>query len=732
MLRRAPGRARSGPPRASIAWLLAVLAAIVPAVAWAQTAPSLAGRVSDSRDGSAVAGATVIIEETGVTAVTGEDGRYAFRTIARGTWHLRVTAARFVPGRVEIIVGDSAAVADVPLEPELHYAEVVAVSPNPRDAFDSYQPASVLSGQELTLELEGSLGELMKTQPGVASRSFGPGPSRPVIRGLDGDRVLVLENGQRTDDLSSQSGDHGVTINPLAAERIEVVRGPATLLYGANAIGGVVNVVTDIIPTARVERTAGEAQASFGTGAGEAGGAADVSTGNGRYALHAGGSVRRSGDVSTPAGDIENTQSRSGFGHVGSAFTTDRGFVGASYQYDDTKYGIPFVEGGDIQLTPRRHVFAVRGQSRGLDTFVNGVRASFNVRRYRHEELEGQAVGTEFRNNTVDVELLATTRPIAGRLTGTYGVSGYGRAFGATGEEALSPPVDQRNLAVYTYQEAVWPHVTLQFGGRLDWSAFSPEQNLPARDFTNLSGSIGALFRPTDQTTVVVSLARAVRNPALEELYFFGPHVGNFAFEIGNAGLDSEKGLGMDVSFRWRLARISGEVSWFRNAIDQFVFRNPTGEVEDDLPVVEFLGADSVLQGLEAHADVEVTPSFQVELGVDAVRGSLEATGEPLPRMPPLRVTAGARYRWNALQVGGQLVGAADQDRVFGLETPTAGYVVLKLFGVYSLQRGRLIHTFTARLDNATNETYANHLSFIKDLAPEMGRSVKAVYGLRF
>ena len=131
MLRRAPGRARSGPPRTSIAWLLAVLAAIVPAVAWAQTAPSLAGRVSDSRDGSAVVGATVIIEETGGTAVTGEDGRYTFRTIARGTWHLRVTAARFVPGRVEIIVGDSAAVADVPLEPELHYAEVVVGQSEP-------------------------------------------------------------------------------------------------------------------------------------------------------------------------------------------------------------------------------------------------------------------------------------------------------------------------------------------------------------------------------------------------------------------------------------------------------------------------------------------------------------------------------------------------------------------------------------------------------------------------
>jgi iron complex outermembrane recepter protein len=311
-------------------------------------------------------------------------------------------------------------------------------------------------------------------------------------------------------------------------------------------------------------------------------------------------------------------------------------------------------------------------------------------------------------------------------------VSAYSRNFEAIGEEALSPPVDQHTLSAFTYQEATWSRFTLQFGGRVERTSFRPSGDVIDRDFTNGSGSIGALLRATDKSTLAVSLARAVRNPALEELYFFGPHVGNFAFEEGDPNLGAEKALGVDVSYRWRLARASGEVSWFRNSIDNYIFRNPTGEVEEDLPVIQFAGVDALLQGVEAHTDLEVTAAFMVEVGLDYVRGTLRASDDPLPRMPPLRFLGGARYHWNALQFGGQVVATAKQDRVFGAETPTDGYGLLKLFGVYSKPLGQAVHTFTLRLDNVTDETYYNHLSFIKDVAPEMGRNVKVVYGVRF
>ena len=232
--------------------------------------------------------------------------------------------------------------------------------------------------------------------------------------------------------------------------------------------------------------------------------------------------------------------------------------------------------------------------------------------------------------------------------------------------------------------------------------------------------------------TLALSLAHAERNPALEELYFNGPHPGNFAFEIGNPELDSEKAVGFDVSFRWRHRRASGELTYFLNDINDYIFREPTGEIEEDFPVVRFVAADAKLQGIEAHLDTGLGAGLSLEVGLDYVRGDLTSGDEPLPRIPPLRLRAGLRYQKNAFQAGGELISAAKQERVFTTETTTDGYNLLKLFTSYTFMTGPSVSTLTARLDNGTNELYRNHLSFIKDFVPEMGRNFKVVYGVRF
>ncbi len=696
-------------------------------------AGALTGTITERHSSGPMPGVTVTLEETGQTVVSGADGGYRFEGLAPGTYHLKVTLDSFTPARVEArIAPGGGATVDVSLEPELHYSEVVSVGVRPKDPFEAYQPTSVLSGQDLTVKSEASLGELLKTEPGVSQRSLGPAPSRPVIRGLDGDRVLILENGQRSDDLSSQSADHGVAVNPLAATRVEVVRGPATLLYGANAIGGLVNVVSEVIPTTPTTAPHGAVQVDAGTVARDASIAADYGMGNGRWAMHLGGTARRAGDVSTPLGRIENTQSRSSLFEAGASWTRDKAFAGVSYQFDESDYGVPIVEEGGVTLTPKRHSFGARAQTRGMTGFITGVKTAANVRHYRHQELEDGTVGTEFANDTGDAELLATTRPLFGRVEGTYGIAGSTRRFDARGEEALSPRVDQTSGSAFTYQEAVWPHLTVQFGGRVEHQSFAPAGGLRPREFTNVSGSAGLLVRPSDATTITVSLARSVRNPALEELYFRGPHSGNFAFEIGNPDLDAERALGLDVAFRWRLPHVTGEVTFFRNRIDDYVFRQPSGDIEEDLPVIVFSADKALLQGVEAHGDIEVGERVVLEVGTDYVRGELTALGDPLPRIPPLRTTIGARYRMNALQVGAQVVATADQTRVYGDETPTDGSAVLKLYGAYSKQTKAGLHTITLRLDNATDETYRNHLSYIKDFVAEPGRSFKVVYGVRF
>ena len=732
----------------------AVLAiALTATVGAAQTGVTLSGRLLNALSGDPIAGATVVLEELRREATSSNDGRFTFDTVPPGVYHLSVRFEGFSSRRTEVTVSGDAAPIDVRIDPDLHYHEVVSVSPDARSQFETYQPTTVLAGQELGKQLEMSIGGTLENQPGVAARTFGPATSRPVIRGLDGDRVLILQDGQRTGDLSTQSADHAVTINPAAAQRIEVVRGPATLLYGSNAIGGLVNVITEDIPRTALHGAAGNATVDVGSAAAEAGAAADIRVGNGQFALHAGGGGRRSGDVNTPVGEVDNSQSRSGFGSIGLAWTGANGYVGGSYGYDDTKLGIPVVEEGLLQSTPRKHSASLRIGGNDLPGF-DSVRATLSVRRYKHEELEGEEIGTAFTNDTNEIEVLGSHRAL-GRLKGSLGAWFLGRAFDAVGAEALSPAVDQSAFAGFLYEELTWPHVTVQFGGRIDNSRYTPTGE-PERTFTAGSGSAGLLWRPAatnDAVTVAVSVARAARYPAIEEMFYFGAHPGNFAFEIGNPTIEPEHAVGVDLAVRWRSARASGEISYFRNDISNYLFRRPltpeefearipefaarfpAREIvfeESEFPYVEYVAADSLLQGIEAHADFQVTSGLAAEVGVDYVRGSLKATDEPLPRIPPLRFRGGLRYQHNAFQVGGDVTAAATQDRVFDTEEPTDGYQLLRLFAAYSFQAGGALNTITARVDNATDELYRNHLSYIKHLVPEMGRNFKVLYNVKF
>jgi iron complex outermembrane recepter protein len=309
--------------------LLIVLAFALPALA--QQTATVSGRLINSLTGDVVPNALIVLEGgPGSRQMrTGSDGRFSFAAVPTGNYHLIARADGYLLLRSELTVTAGLEAWDLRINPELHFSEVTSVSPEGKSAFESFQATDVLGGQELTKEPQGTLGATIESQPGIALRSFGPGPARPVVRGLDGDRVLIVEDGLRMGDLSSQSGDHGVNVNPAAATSIEVVRGPATLLYGSNAIGGLVNVVTNEIPRNPVKIASGSFTFDAASNAGQAGGAGDVTVGNGRIALHLSGSGRRAGDYKTPDGDVPNSFNRAGFGEVGLAYTADDGYFGA-------------------------------------------------------------------------------------------------------------------------------------------------------------------------------------------------------------------------------------------------------------------------------------------------------------------------------------------------------------------------------------------------------------------
>jgi iron complex outermembrane receptor protein len=253
---------------------------------------------------------------------------------------------------------------------------------------------------------------------------------------------------------------------------------------------------------------------------------------------------------------------------------------------------------------------------------------------------------------------------------------------------------------------------------------------------------------------VALSLARAARNPALEELYFFGPHPGNFSFEIGNPELRSETALGFDVSVRARAGRVQGEITTFRNDIDDFIFRSPltdeefaerepefderfgveheTGHHDSEFPYIEYNGTDATMWGVEGHADITLTQRLGVEATYDYVRAERKVDGQPMPRIPPQRLMAGLRYTSGPFQAGVNATAVAEQDRVYGAETATAAYGLLRFFATYTLQSARSVQTVTARLDNATDTSYRNHLNFLKDVVTEMGRAFRLVYSIKF
>ena len=472
----------------------------------------LQGRLLNSLSADAIAGATVVLEELRRETVSGADGTFRFENVAPGDLP-RVGENDGLFLATDRSDGAAAPDADRRgVDPDLHFQEVASVSAEARSQFDAFQPTTVLAGQELTKQLESSLGATLENQPGVAVRSFGPAPSRPVIRGLDGDRVQILQDGQRTGDLSSQSGDHGVSVNPAAAESIEVVRGPATLLYGANAIGGLVNVITNEIPTRPVKGASGNLTARSRHQRERSRWRRGTCARQRQVSLNLGGGGRHSDDFETPEGEVANSQSRSALRRRrrrrGPA---SKGYVGGSYGYDDIEVRHSGRRGRHPPIDAEAPCSDVRAAApSGSNGAFDAFRATLAHRRYKHEELEGEEVGTLFTNDTTELQLMGSHRAV-GRMKGSIGGWVLDRAFERVGAEALSPAVDQSGFAAFVYEEVTWPHVTFQFGGRVDRTSYSRSANRSATSRTDRYRAVSCFDRP--RPMIGSTIAAASRTP---------------------------------------------------------------------------------------------------------------------------------------------------------------------------------------------------------------------------
>ena len=636
--------------------------------------------------------------------------------------------------------------------------------------FEAFNAITTLDSFELSTNVAGTLGDALENQPGVAKRSFGPGSSRPIIRGFDGDRVLMMEDGIGTGDLASQSGDHGVTIDPNGLERIEVVRGPATLLYGSNAVGGVVNAVT---PHEELPRLNGRGH----PGAGEH---------RRWHRQHAGGDERECaartrqpddmgwrgcpsvGRLRHPRGNRENSATRLTTGRAGVGYFGERLFASGGFTLEDSRYGVPFAgefhgeedvgaPAGEedaerfVDIDSQRRVgrFDVGMQNVGTNV-LDAFRVVVNVIDWGHDEIEiadgTERAGTMFNNRTYVVRAEFDQRQTAA-LSGTYGVWTKVRNYVATGEEALAPPTDQTAFAAFGYEELAFGSHRLQLGGRVEQNAYAVDPREASgsegeggleppevrdRDFTGMSASVGFQTDLGTDATFVANVTRSYRAPALEELYNFGPHVGNLLFEIGNPDLEREATLGLDLSIRHQSTRLRGDFNFYVYDMDNFVFAAVTDEVLDGLSVAEYLQGDSRFIGFDAKGSVRLGEQVWLNLGLGLVDAELTRTNEALPRIPPLQGQLSVDVPYRGFTITPEWIFASKQDRVFRDETETDGYSVLNVKASYVWPRQHMVHILSVAGYNLTNELYRNHTSFIKDLAPEIGRGVKFGYSLRF
>jgi iron complex outermembrane receptor protein len=723
--------------------------------------PRVVGVVRDT-SGNPLGGVDVIIASLNRTSVTNDSGRFVFTGLPAGNYHVSTLMLGRAPGHTDVTVPASG--PDVTVVITLKPARAVQLStvnitatPVGTDPRDVAQSTISVGGLDLSKALSSTIAQTLSSEPGVNLRFMGPAATAPVIRGLSGERVLVLQDGDRAGDLSATSSDHSVSIDPLTAKRIEVVRGPASLLYGNNALGGVVNVISNDLPTSIPTHVDGyiTTQSESATpGGGAAAGVtvpvsstlAFVARGEGRHT----DDMRMGGGATLPNSYFRNYSGVGGLGFANA--TTSGGVLGRAYGFT---YGLPSADNEGSHITGHRYEGTGRLELGALGPFTS-LRINGAAQTYAHDEIESTGeVGTSFSLKTQTVDFLGRTR--LGRTTGAVGASGLFKQYASTGEEALTPAANSNGVGAFIYEEvplvaASDPDARVprfQVGARYDRygitsltgdSKFGSGRDLT---FTNVSGSLGFTVPVGEVVTLAISGARAFRAPTVEELFANAFHAALGSFDVGNPDLKVETNQGVDGSIRISGSKVTAQFAGYFNRVNNFITPLITKDTvinagQDTVPLNHYSQADADLKGVEAQLDVEVTR--HVVLGVigDAVRGTL-AGGSPLPFMPGDRLGGHARYDDGRWSLQSELRHGFAQTRVPPPVSPddpsgvsTEKYDLLNLSGGRTFNAAGRLHSITFRVDNALDEQYKDATSRIKDFAFNTGRNFALVYRVVF
>ncbi|KPQ38415.1 MAG: outer membrane receptor protein, partial [Porphyrobacter sp. HL-46] len=631
------------------------------------------------------------------------------------------------------------------VEDDLHNRQAdgqgnIIVSASGLKELDVLAGTSVLEVREIQREMvTGQIGELLTKIPGVSATSFAPGSSRPVLRGQQGERVRVLIDGVGTADVSNTSVDHATSIDPITVERVEVLRGPAVLLYGSQAIGGAVNVIDKRIPTRMPDEDLHlDAFAGVDSASNSRTGAASLDAGIGsNLVFHVDGSWRDTGNMdiggfqlspelraelleeavekdadgepdeaaefreaAAQRGTVPNSDMRSWTVNAGLGLILGESTFGAAVGWYDTNYGVikrPGLkhehggeEGGEeeeeeegeenVRIDLRQFRADFKGDIFLGDGALERLLLRVGYSDYTHTEFEGPGeVGTVFESTSVEAraELVQNTE---GSLRGSTGIQFLHRDFFAVGEEAYVPPNLTDQVAIFTLQEFGTGPVQIEAAARAEFTDVEAQTIGIARDYETFSGALGVVYQGIEGVRIGLNGSRAERAPSAEELFSDGPHIATQAFEIGDVNLDSESAWGLEAYARGNIGAGTFNFTVFKQWFDNYIFLNETGLEEDDLPVFEYLQQDADFFGIEADFSYPVVDTGAFRLLTDLRASYVEAEfadGTAAPRIPPLSLLGALEAQTQAFDVRGEVQWFDKQDRITTFETPTDSFTLV-------------------------------------------------------
>lgn len=714
-------------------------------------AKDIVGRVIDS-NGQPLTGATILIEETGQGAASDEDGYFRLSGIERDTTTLIVRFIGYESRYVAVdLTSEEPERLEIVLESAVVRTDEMLVTASLFERITRYQPARSYNASELQMRNTSSMGTLIDGEPGVAMRSFGHAPARPVIRGMDGERIQVLQNGMKMGDISATAHDHAVMLDPQAVDQLDIIRGPASLIYGSSAMGGIINAHSNDIPSGWANGSSGYIGGQGQTGINALSGSGRYTYGADSWAMTLRSSLKNTGNMQTPIGEIPGTDLKAMHLASGLAYRTTNTHYGGSLHFTDQSYGIPedpFDLDEEVVLKMQRLAFQGSIRHDISHDFWRGVELRTTYNYYMHEELEREFVDGVLDEEDLElgvdqdyaqVEILAQHGSFGFVDNGTIGASleYYGMEVG--GEEALTPDANGWTIAGFLVEEIMltdkW---MLQSGLRLEWNRTESLSNPDFPDAGQVrnqgiwAASIGLNGPVAENTRLGFQLSRSHRVPSVEELFSDALHLGAGAYEIGDPELENEIGYGLDLFLDYDTPSRNIHLALYANRISGYITLVPTGEREPvrGLPVLKYHGSDADLFGGELVLRQQITEAWRVSTQADYIYGRERADQgkSPLPYMPPLRLEASTEYDKGNWWARGDVSKAFNQNRTATQEESTDGYLLTEIAAGLRLGDDHL-HHITLTIENLFDVTWQDHLSRIEQRdIPMMGRNIRLSY----